>query len=349
MQPVAECWDALAPSILGPLQRVPRHPVLLARFGLNALQPATRLARSIFKTAKARALFMGIAAHANVPLDGIFTAGFGMVLGGAVHPFGWPIARRGSQSITAALASYLRSLGGDIETDRRVTSLDGLSADAILFDLTPRQVLNIAGDRLSSAYHRGLARYRHGAGVFKVDYALDAPVPWTAPECRTAGTVHLGSTMEEIVASEAEIGRGGHPDRPFVLVAQPSLFDETRAPAGKHTLWAYCHVPNGSTVDMTDRIEAQLERFAPGFGKQVLARHISSPADLEAYNENFAGGDISGGSAAGLQLFLRPTARLSPYTTSDRRLFICSSSTPPGAGVHGMCGYNAAQAALSRL
>lgn len=321
MSPVTGHWDDLAPAILGPVLRLPRHPLLMARFGLNALQPATRLAGTVFKEARTRALFAGMAAHANVPLDGLFTAGTGIVLGGAAHPFGWPIAAGGSRSITAALAGYLRSLGGKIDTGRKVESMSGLNAGAVLFDLTPRQVLRIAGPHLSQGYRRALSGYRYGAGAFKVDYALSGPIPWTAAECRSAGTVHLGGSIEEIVLSEALIGKGVTPERPFTLVAQQSLFDSTRAPDGKQTAWAYCHVPNGSSEDLTDRIEAQIERFAPGFHDLVLARHVTSVAGLEAYNENYVGGDIAGGSVEGLQLFFRPARRVSPYTTSDRRLY----------------------------
>jgi phytoene dehydrogenase-like protein len=260
-----------------------------------------------------------------------------------------PVAEGGSQAIADTLTRYLEALGGEVRTCERVESLEVDDADAVLFDLTPRQVVHIAGERLETRYRRSLEKFRYGPGVFKVDYALRGPVPWRAPECRRAGTVHLGGSMEEIVASEEAIARGEHPDRPYVLVAQQSLFDATRAPAGQHTLWAYCHVPNGSTVDMSERIDAQLERFAPGFRDLVLARHMTSAVEFEAYNTNYVGGDIGAGAYYGLQLLTRPAPRLSPYTTSDPRLFICSASTPPGAGVHGMCGYFAAQAALKRL
>jgi phytoene dehydrogenase-like protein len=350
MGSIVESWDRLSDAFLSPVLRLPRDPFLLARFGLSALRPATWLARQSFQGPRARALFTGIAAHANSSLDGPFTASFGLVLGAAAHVVGWPIAQGGSQSIADALVSYLRSLGGEIVTGRRVESLDDLPpCDAILFDLTPKQLLKMGGSRLSESYRRALGGYRYGPGVFKLDYALDGPIPWTAPDARRAGTVHLGGRMEEMVASEADVAHGREPLRPYVLLSQPSLFDDTRAPAGKHTCWAYCHVPNGSAFDMTERVEAQIERFAPGFKDLVLARHAMRSSDLQAYNENYVGGDIQGGAAAGLQLFLRPAWRLSPYTTSDPRLFICSSATPPGAGVHGMCGYNAAQAVLRRL
>jgi phytoene dehydrogenase-like protein len=350
MRPVVENWDDLSAAVLGPIFRPPRHPLLMASFGLNAWRSAAGLARSRFAERRARALFAGIAAHANVPLHRPLTASFGLVLGGAGHAVGWPVAEGGSQAIADALAGYLRSLGGELRTQCRVNSLDDVpDAEAILFDVTPRQLLRIVGEQLNEAYRRDLGRFRYGAGVFKVDYALDGPIPWNAVECRHAGTVHLGATLDEMVESEELIARGGHPDRPYVLVAQQSLFDTTRAPPGKHTAWAYCHAPNGSTEDMTARIESQIERFAPGFSRLVLARHITSAAALEEYNENYVGGDIAAGSHAGLQLFFRPTQRLSPYTTSDRRLFICSASTPPGAGVHGMCGFFAAQAAMKVL
>jgi len=349
-QPFVENWDALANAILGPILRMPTNPLLMARFGLHARRSATALARSSFKTEKARALFMGLAAHANVPLTSPLTASFGVVLGSAAHAVGWPFPRGGSQSIANAMAGYLTELGGEVVTSRPIESLDRLGEqDAILFDLTPRQVLAIAGDRLSDGYRRKLARFRYGAGVFKVDYALDAPVPWSADECRRAGTLHLGGTMTEIVEAEAAVARGQAPARPYVLVAQQSLTDPSRAPDGRHTLWTYCHVPHGSTEDATDRIEAQIERFAPGFRQHILARHVMSPVELEAYNENYVGGDIAGGSHGGLQLFFRPTPSISPYRTSDPRVFMCSASTPPGAGVHGMCGFFAAQATLRTL
>ncbi|MPZ50640.1 MAG: FAD-dependent oxidoreductase [Dehalococcoidia bacterium] len=349
MRPLVENWDKLAGDALAPLLRVPRHPLLLAQFGLSAMRPATSLAGS-FQEPRTRALLAGLAAHANVPLTKRFTASFALVLAGAAHAVGWPLAAGGSQSIADALASYLCSLGGEVVTNHRVSNLsDVAGGDAVLFDLTPRQVLRVAGDRLDGRYRKDLGRYRYGPGVFKIDYALDAPIPWMAPECRDAATVHLGGSMQEIVAGEALIASGGHPEKPYVIVAQPSLFDPTRAPEGKHTGWAYCHVPNGSDEDMTGRIEAQIERFAPGFRDRILARHTLSASDLEAYNENYVGGDIAGGSHEGLQLFLRPAPRLSPYTTPDSRLFVCSSSTPPGAGVHGLCGYFAAQATLKRL
>ena len=346
MAPIVARWEKLAPALLGPLA-FPRHPVALARFGMWAPWPATIVARAAFKGEHARALFAGLAAHAIMPLGQPLTSAFGLVIGALGHVAGWPIPRGGSQHIADALGSYLRSLGGQIQTGARVDSIDELPpAQAVLFDVTPRQLLRIAGDRLPDGYRRKLERYRYGPGVFKVDWALDGPIPWRAQECaRTAG-IHVGGTFDEIVAAERMVGRGEHPERPFVLLAQQSLFDPTRAPMGKHTVWAYCHVPNGSTVDMTARIEAQIERFAPGFQDRIVARHVMSPAQMERHNANYIGGDINGGIQDLRQLWTRPVARLSPYTTPARGIYICSSSTPPGGGVHGMCGYHAAQAAL---
>jgi phytoene dehydrogenase-like protein len=347
MGPLARDWEAVASSVLGPVQRLPRHPVVLARFGLQAMRSAAGLASAKFRRPATRALFTGLSAHANVKLTRPFSASSGLILGSSAHAFGWPMAAGGSQAIADALVSYCESLGVEFETGRRVGSLNDLpAAEAVLFDVTPRQLLSIAGDDLSAGYRRSLHRFRYGPAVFKVDYALDGPVPWSAPDCGRAGTVHLGGTMEEILASEDQVAMGLHPQRPYVIAAQQSLFDPTRAPAGKHVLWAYCHVPNGSSFNMTERMEAQLERFAPGFRKLVLARHVTTPAALEAQNANYVGGDIAAGAHDGLQLFFRPGLRLSPYTTSNRRLFLCSASTSPGAGVHGMCGYHAARAAL---
>ncbi len=350
MTPLVRDWDKLASQLLGPLLRVPRHPMALARFGLRAMRSARGLAEGVFEGERARALFAGLAAHSILPLERPFTATFGLLLGAAGHAVGWPVARGGSQRIADALASYLRSLGGELVTGRRVDSLDELPpARAFFLDVTPAQVVRIAGQRLPRGYQRKLTRYRYGPAAFKVDFALDGPIPWKAEACGRAGTVHVGGTLAEIAKGERAVAKGEHPERPYVLVAQQSLFDPTRAPEGKHTVWAYCHIPNGSTVDMTERIEAQIERFAPGFRERVLARHVMSPADLEHYNENYIGGDIAGGAHDGLQLFLRPTVGMVPYATAVRGVYICSSSTPPGAGVHGMCGYWAARAALRRL
>ena len=348
MGPLTAVADILFADLLGPL-KLPRHPVLAARFGLRALQPSRRLAERWFAAAPARALFAGLAAHAILPLESWATAAIAIVLGIAGHAVGWPIVRGGSQRLSDSLASYLGSLGGEVVTGWRVESVDELPAsDVILLDVTPRQVMRMAGHRLPAGYLRRLGRYRYGMGVFKLDWALTGPIPWTASDCARAGTVHLGGTLEEISASEAAVGRGDHPDRPFVLLAQTSLFDPSRAPSGRHTAWAYCHVPNGSKYDMTARIEAQVERFAPGFRDRILARHVMAPADFEAYNANYIGGDINGGSQDIRQLFTRPVARLVPYATPARGLYLCSSSTPPGGGVHGLCGYYAATAALKR-
>lgn len=349
MEPLLARWDELAPDLLGPL-RPPNHPILMARFGLKALRSSAGLYRSLFRGEHARALLGGISAHALVPLDGLATASFGLVMGVVGHAYGWPVARGGSQSIVNALASYLRSLGGEIETEHVVRSMADIPPSrVVLFDLTPRQVSAICGDQLPAGYRERLAAYRYGPGSFKIDYALSGPVPWTAEVCRRAGTVHVAGTLEEMVLSERAIHEGKVVDRPYVLFAQQSVADPSRAPAGQHTGWAYCHVPHGSTIDMTSRIEAQIERFAPGFRDLVLASAARGPRQIEAYNENFIGGDINGGQQDLLQLFTRPVARVDPYSTPNPRLFFCSSSTPPGGGVHGMCGYFAALSAVDRL
>ncbi len=348
LEPFADRWGDLVHDALGPL-RVPRHPALLARFGFFALRSARGLARDAFEGPRARALFAGIAAHVMMPLDRSPTAAFGLVLAACAHARGWPVARGGSQRITDALVAHLRSLGGEIVTGTRVERLDQLPpARRVLFDVTPRQLLGIAGPALPGRYRRRLARYRYGAAAYKVDFALDGPTPWAAPECREAGTVHLGPTLEDIADAEATVARGGHPERPYVVVAQPGAADPSRAPAGRHTLWAYCHVPNGSSFPMAERVEAQIERFAPGFRDRILARSVMGPAEIERYNANYIGGDINGGVADLAQLFTRPVVALSPYATPNPQLFLCSSSTPPGGGVHGLCGYHAAQAALRR-
>jgi phytoene dehydrogenase-like protein len=349
MQPFADGWAGLAADALGPVIKVPSHPLLMARFGLHASRSASGLARGVFQTEAARALFAGIAAHVNLPLDERFTASFALMLGAAGHAVGWPLARGGSQAIVDALASYLRSLGGEVVTGRRIGRLSDLSpVDATLLDLTPRQIIEIAGERLPEGYRRQLRGFQYGPGAFKVDFALDGPVPWTSPDCARAGTVHLGGPLAEIEASERDVAEGRCPEQPFVLVSQPSAWDHTRAPAGRHVVWAYCHVPNGSDFDMTQRIEAQIERFAPGFRARILAKHAAGPRELQRYNENYIGGDIGGGSMAGLQLFMRPAFSLTPYATPVPGLYICSSSTPPGGGVHGMCGYHAARTVLKR-
>jgi phytoene dehydrogenase-like protein len=347
MQPFASRWPDFSAEILQPLTRIPKHPFLLARFGINAALPATALARVHFRTLQARALFAGLAGHSFLALDQPLSASFGLVLAIAAHAVGWPIPRGGAQMISNALAGYLADLGGRIHAGTPIRSLNDLpAADLILADITPRQLLALAGSpsRLSPAYRRGLSEYRYGPAAFKVDYALSRPIPWTAPDCLQAGTVHLGGTLEEVAASESAMVHGRTAERPLVLLAQPTLFDPTRAPAGQHIAWAYCHVPNGCREDMLPRIEAQIERFAPGFRDCVLARRVSTPADLEANNPNLIGGDIMGGAMSLKQLVFRPTARF--YRTSASKLYLCSSSTPPGGGVHGMCGYNAALIAL---
>lgn len=344
--PVIEDWEKLAPAILAPLH-IPDHPLSMARFGLKGLLPAQLLANQYLQTTEARALWAGMAAHAQLPLSSVATSAIGLVLLAMGHLHGWPLPKGGSQQIANALTSYFISLGGQVQTGFYVNSLAQLpSSHAVLLDVTPRQLLSIAGQQLSALYKWQLARYRYGMGVFKIDWALAEPIPFTAPECRQAGTVHLGNTLEEIASAEQLTWNGGHPERPFVLLAQQSVFDATRAPAGKHTAWAYCHVPNGSTKDMTSAIEQQIERVAPGFRERILARHIMNTAQMQAYNSNYIGGDINGGVLDIGQLFTRPVLRLSPYQTSAKGLYLCSSSTPPGGGVHGMCGYHAARKAL---
>ncbi len=347
LRPLLENWEGLLGDILAPLH-VPSHPWLLARFGWQGLRSAESLARSRFRGERARALFAGLAAHSMLPLNRRGTAATALVLAAAAHGEGWPFPRGGAQKISDSLAHYLRSLGGEIVTESQVESLDSLPpARVILCDLTPRQLVNLAGDKLSKGFRRSLTKFRYGPGAFKVDWALAGPIPWIAPECSRAGTVHLGGTMEEIMASEREVWAGRQAERPFVLLAQPSLFDRTRAPAGRHTVWAYCHVPHNSEFDMLAAIEAQVERFAPGFRRRILTRFVTPPAAMESYNPNLIGGDINGGVMDLRQLFARPTRRL--YSTPLRDLFMCSASTPPGGGVHGMCGYFAAQRALKVL
>lgn len=340
-------WARLAPAIMGPL-RPSRHPITLARFGYRALQSASRVARQLFREPGSRALFAGIAAHGMLPLDRRPSAGFALVLGGLAHVAGWVLPRGGSQRITDALAAHLRSLGGEIITGQRVRSLDELpTSRAILCDLSPRPFLTIAAARLPARYRRALEAYRYGMGVFKIDWALDAPIPWRAKECARAGTLHLGDSIENIERSEQAAWTGATADRPFVLISQPTLFDPSRAPAGRHIAWGYCHVPHGSTVDMVDRIETQIERYAPGFRDRVLARAITAPADVERRNANLVGGDIGAGVSDLRQLFARPTWR--EYSTPVKGLYLCSASTPPGVGVHGMCGYFAARRALREV
>jgi phytoene dehydrogenase-like protein len=345
IQPIVNDWPVLAPELLGPLHW-PEDVSSLVRFGLVGLSAATQLAKR-FHTREGRGLLAGMAAHSIQPLTNLATSAIALVLMAAGHVKGWPVPRHGSAAIADALASYFVSLGGVIETGVEVTNFAQLpSSRCVLLDLTPRQLLRLGGHRWSSLYRWQLERYRYGMGVFKIDWALAERIPFTASGCRQAGTVHIGNTLEEITASEAATAAGGHPDRPFVLLTQPSVFDPSRAPEGQHTAWAYCHVPNGSTKDMTEEIEGQVERFAPGFRARILGRHVFDTAQLEDYNANYIGGDINGGIIDIRQLFTRPALRWSPYRTSEKGIYICSSSTPPGGGVHGMCGYHAARRAL---
>lgn len=345
MRPLVEQWDDFAAAILRPMTSLPRHPFLLARFAIDALLSAVWVAQRRFQAERTRALFAGLAAHSVLALDRPLSASFGIVLGAAAHAVGWPIPRGGAQSITQALSAHLHQLGGEIHTATRVDDLRQLpGCDLTLCDVTSRQLLQIAGDRLSPGYRRSLQQFRYGPGVFKVDYALSAPIPWRAADCLRAATVHLGGSLAEIAASEAAMAAGRPAERPFVLLAQPTLFDPTRAPVGQHIAWAYCHVPNGCTVDMLQPLERQIERFAPGFRDCVLARRVSPPVGLEAMDANLIGGDIGGGAVSLGQFFFRPTWR--QYATSAPGLYLCSSSTPPGGGVHGMCGFHAARAAM---
>jgi phytoene dehydrogenase-like protein len=349
MKGVAEDADRLASYFVGSPRPI-RHPVALAASALRAARSARGLAESAFEGEPARGLFAGKGAHSFLPLEKSPSALFGLVLGTLGHAFGWPFPKGGSQRIADALTSYLLTLGGEVYTGVRVGSVEEVPRTrVVLLDVTPRQLFGIAGEHFTERYRRALTNYRYGPGVFKVDFALDGPIPWKAQGCLLAGTVHLGSTLEEITEGEAAVWRGEHPERPFILLAQQSLFDRTRAPEGKHTAWAYCHVPNGSTFDMTRRIEGQLERFAPGFRDRILAKTVWAPADLEHQNANLVGGDINGGVADLRQIFTRPVLKLNPYSTPAKGLFVCSSSTPPGGGVHGMCGYLAARVALSYL
>ncbi len=330
--------------------RIPQHPIGMLRFGFRAGFSANRLARLAFRDEQARALFAGCAAHSILPLSQPLTAALGLIFSMTAHVADWPVARGGSQAISQALASTLRSFGGHIETGRRIGHLDELPASrVVLFDTSPEQVSLIARDALPASYRRRLGRYRYGPGVFKLDWVLDAPIPWRDPSCLEASTVHVGGSLEEICQSERDMYRGRHSERPFLIVCQQSQFDPTRAPEGLHTGYAYCHVPHGSRVDMKEAVEKQIERFAPGFKTTILARHAMGPPDFERHNANYKGGAVTGGVADGFQLFTRPVARLDPYSTPNPRLFICSAATPPGGGVHGMCGYWAAQSALRAL
>lgn len=345
--PLTEAFDDLADEILRPVLHVPKRPFLLARFGIHALQPCTMLAARQFRTPEARALFGGIGAHSLLSLDAPASSAIGLVLAAAAHSVGWPMPRGGSQSIADALARKFESLGGEIETGRRIHDLDELPSSRItLLDVTARQLLQIAGGRLTPKYRRRLECFRYGPAIFKIDYAMSEPVPWQADVCRRAGTIHLGGTLEEMAASEEAVAGGEHSETPFVLLAEHSRFDDTRAPAGGHTLWAYCHVPHGSAVDMTPQIERQIERYAPGFSDCVEERHVMNSADMEAKNANLVGGDINGGTASLPQLIARPVLSWNPYRTPIEGVYLCSASTPPGGGVHGMCGFRAAEAAI---
>jgi phytoene dehydrogenase-like protein len=347
LQPFVEHWREFASDVLRPVPSVPRYPLLMARFGIKALLSARAIA-SHFRSERTRALFAGLAAHSCLGLDEALSGAFGMLMAIPAHAVGWPIPRGGAQSLTNALCGYLQKLGGEIKTSSRIESLRQLPGyDLFLCDVTPRQLLAVAGERFTANYRRNLQNFRYGPGAFKVDYALSSPIPWRASECVRAATVHLGGNFEEIARSEKAVRGGLHAERPFVLLIQPSLFDSTRAPAGKHTAWAYCHVPNGFKVNMLQKIEDQIERFAPGFRDCVLARRVFSPADLEHMDANLVGGDIGGGALDIGQFIFRPTRR--HYATSARDIYLCSSSTPPGGGVHGMCGFHAARKALATL
>ncbi|NDJ35385.1 MAG: NAD(P)/FAD-dependent oxidoreductase [Chloroflexi bacterium] len=346
MAPFAHHYDRLLADFHGPL-RLPPYPLMMARFGVVAPLPAVTLARLAFRGEEARAAFAGIAAHSTQPLERMATGAAGLLLGAAAHAGGWPLAKGGSQTISDALAAHFVELGGTIQTGWMVTDIAELPpAEMVLFNVIPRDLLTIMGDRLPARYRRQLENFRHGPGVFKIDYALSEPVPWANPAVARAGTVHLGGTLAEVADSERQMWNGTPPERPYVLVAQQSLFDATRAPEGRHTLWAYCHVPHGCTVDMTQAIEDQIERFAPGFRDCVIARATRDPAQMEAYNPNYIGGDVGGGVLDLPQIFTRPAVRPSPYSTPVDGVYLCSSSTPPGGGVHGMCGFYAAEAAL---
>ena len=346
VEPLVGDWPKLAPAILRPLG-IPRHPLVMARFGIAALRAAAPYVRSRFETLVARGLWAGLAAHGMMPLGRMPTMAIALVLAVAAHAEGWPFPRGGAQRLSDALAAYLRSLGGEIVTGAPVESLDDLQpARTVLLDVTPAQLVRIAGDTLPHRARRALQRYRYGPGVCKVDWLIEGPIPWSDPRCARAGTVHLGGTLDEIVASESAPWRGEHAERPFVLLAQPSAFDASRAPEGRHAIWAYCHAPHGSTTDVHSRIETQVERFAPGFRDRIVARHVMTAGDLEAHNPNLVGGDIGGGANTLLQLFRRPTSMLHPYRTAIPNVYLCSASTPPGGGVHGMCGHHAALAVL---
>ena len=347
MEPLMAHPGELVDELLGPMLHWPRHPILLARFGRRGLGSACSVARRWFREERTRALFAGLAAHSFLSLDQLASSAFGVVLALFGHAAGWPLPRGGAVALSRALVEHFRELGGEIVSNRPVENLrDATDAPIKLLDVTPRQFVAMAGEQMPGGYRRRLTNYRYGPGVFKIDYALSGPIPWQAKECAGAGTIHVGGTLDEIAQAEREVVNGSHPEKPFVLLAQPSLFDSSRAPAGKHVAWAYAHVPNGSSMDMTARIERQIERFAPGFEHLILARHTMNCADMELRNPNLVGGDISGGAADLIQLVARPIFSACPYRTAIRGVYLCSASTPPGGGVHGMCGFHAANAAL---
>jgi phytoene dehydrogenase-like protein len=349
VEPLAAHWKDFAIDAMGPVTRIPRRPLLMANFGRYAMQGAVGLMRRHFRSERTRALFAGLAAHSFLSLDEPLSPAVALVLAAAAHVVGWPVPRGGAQALTEALIGVLREAGGAVHTGRRIGSLDELDAGdgPILCDVTPRQMLGIAGERLQKTYRQAMEKFYYGPGAFKVDYALSAPIPWKARKCARSITVHVGGSAEEIARSEHAMRQGNPSDRPFLLVAQPTLFDPTRAPAGKHVAWVYCHVPNGCTLDMTDRVEAQLERFAPGFRDCILAKQVSPPQALERMDANLIGGDVMGGELSTRQFLLRPA--LGNYYTGTKNLYLCSASTPPGGGVHGMCGYHAAKMALRRM
>ena len=346
-KPLVSNWPTLVREILGPLLHIPRHPFVLARFGLPALLPASTLARHVFHDARAQALFAGCAAHSVMPLESPLSSAVALVLAAAAHTVGWPVASGGSQSLSNALAAHLQSLGGVVHCDHPVEHLAQLTGDGLFFDTGASALERIAGPALSGSFRARLRAFKPGPGAFKIDWALSEPIPWKAPECRRAATIHVGGTLAEIASSEAEVFAGKHPEKPFLILVQPSVADPSRAPAGRYTAWAYCHVPNGSTLDRTAAMEAQVARFAPGFADVILARRTHSTAQMEAWNPNLLGGDLSGGAMSARQMLLRPSIR--EYGTSNPRIFLCSSSTPPGGGVHGMCGFHAANLALLTL
>jgi phytoene dehydrogenase-like protein len=349
-RPLVKNWEKIMGEILGPLPLPPRHALSLANFGRWAIQPASLFARRAFKTELGKAMFAGLAGHSILPLEQLATTAFGLVMAMSAHAVNWPIVRGGSQRFADALAAIARSYGCIIETEQEVQSLKDIPpARAVLFDVTPRIFIKIMAEELPSGYRRALERFRYGPGVCKLDYALSAPIPWRNPDCAKAGTLHLGGTLEEIEYSEAAVSQGEHPEKPFVLLVQPTSLDPSRAPQGKHIVWAYAHVPHGSNENISTRIEAQIERFAPGFREVILARHVYTASQMEAYNPNYVGGDINSGVQDLAQLFTRPLPRRVPYSTPLKGVYLCSSSTPPGGGIHGMCGYHAAQAALKQV